>query len=116
MVDRYGTANSVGVRVCHGPVESVHDFRRFLKGEFDSDSNHGPKVSELIALQDRAHPPPLLIYGDLSSLNILIRGDKIVGIIGWEIAGWYAIYWEYVIASQVKPDEIFLARGGSANS
>jgi len=31
-------------------------------------------------------------HGDLSSLNVLVRGDQIVGIIDWETAGWYPSY------------------------
>jgi hypothetical protein len=36
-------------------------------------------------------------------LNILVRGDVIVGIVDWETAGWYPSYWEYTTASQVSP-------------
>ncbi len=64
-------------------------------------------MSELIALQDRAWPPTVFTHGDLSSLNILVRGDKIVGIIDWERAGWYPSYWEYTTASQVNPMNYF---------
>jgi aminoglycoside phosphotransferase len=96
-----------GSSMCHGPFESVHDFHRFLRGGFDADPNHYPEVSELIALQDRAWPPSIFTHGDLSSLNILVRDDKIVGIVDWETAGWYPQYWEYTTASQVNPMNIF---------
>ena len=49
------------------------------------------------------------MHGDLSSLNILVRGDEIVGIIDWETAGWYPSYWEYSTASQVNPENMFWA-------
>ena len=96
-----------GTSMCHGPFESVHDFHIYLRGGFNADPNHYPEVSELIALQDRAWPPPVFTHGDLSSLNILVRGDKIVGIIDWETAGWYPSYWEYTTASQVNPMNYF---------
>lgn len=96
-----------GTSMYHGPFESVHDFHRYLRGGLDADLNHYSDVSELIALQDRAWPPPVFTHGDLSSLNILVRGDVIVGIIDWETAGWYPSYWEYTSASQVSPMNYF---------
>ncbi|KAJ5719781.1 kinase-like protein [Penicillium malachiteum] len=51
--------------------------------------------------------PLRLTHGDLSSLNILVRGDYIVGIIDWETAGWYPSYWEYTSAHQVNPQNSF---------
>jgi hypothetical protein len=90
----------------HGPLKDIHDFHRYTRQGLEADPNHDPEVSELIALQDRAWPP-VLTYGDLSSLNILVRDDTIVGIIGWEMAGWYPSYWEYVTASQVNPWNLF---------
>jgi thiamine kinase-like enzyme len=96
-----------GTSMCHGPFESVHDFHRYLRGGFNADPNHYPEVSELIALQDRAWPPPVFTHGDLSSLNILVRCHKIVGIIDWETAGWFPSYWEYTTASQVSPMNYF---------
>ena len=92
-----------GKSMCHGPFESVHDFHRHLRGGLDADPNAFPEFNKLVALQDRAWPPPVFTHGDLSSLNILVRGDVIVGIIDWETAGWYPSYWEYTTASQVSP-------------
>ena len=40
---------------------------------------------------------PIVTHGDLSSFNILVRGDRVVGIIDWETAG-YPSYWEYSMA------------------
>lgn len=58
-------------------------------------------------LQDRPWPPPVFTHGDLSSLNILVRSDEVVGIIDWETAGWYPSYWEYTTACQVNPRNPF---------
>ncbi|TVY34260.1 hypothetical protein LSUB1_G006966 [Lachnellula subtilissima] len=96
-----------GTSMCHEPFESVHDFHKHLRGGFDADPNHYDEVSKLIALQDRAWPPPVFTHGDLSSLNILVCGDKITCIIDWETAGWYPSYWEYTAASQVSPMNYF---------
>jgi len=44
-------------------------------------------MQELIALQESVICPPVLTHGDLSSFNILLRDDEVVGIIDWEITG-----------------------------
>jgi hypothetical protein len=28
-------------------------------------------------------------------MNIITRGDEVVGIVDWETAGWWPEYWEY---------------------
>lgn len=96
-----------GKSMRHGPFESVHSFHRYLRNGSVAGPNHYPEVSELINLQEGAWPPPVFTHGDLSSLNILVRGDTIVGIIDWETAGWYPSYWEYTSASQVSPMNLF---------
>lgn len=35
-------------------------------------------------------------HGDVAPRNIIVRDDKVVGLIDWEDAGWYPEYWEYV--------------------
>lgn len=57
----------------------------------DFDSSLDPEVQELIRLQNKSWPF-VFTHSDLSSLNILVRGDNIVGIIDWETAGWYLSY------------------------
>lgn len=67
------------------------------------------EVRELIKQQDQDDDkwPLVFTHGDLSRLNILARGDDIVGIIDWETAGWYPSYWEYTTACQVNPQNSF---------
>lgn len=38
-------------------------------------------------------------HSDLQRKNIIMREDRTVMIIDWEAAGWYPVYWEYVIAT-----------------
>lgn len=90
-----------------GPFPSVHEFHRYLQGGLDANPNNPNDASELIAWQDKYQPTPVFTHGDLSSLNVLARGDKLVGIIDWETAGWYPSYWEYTTASQVNPQNSF---------
>lgn len=44
----------------------------------------------------------VLTHGDLSSLNILVKNDKVTGIVDWESSGWYPSYWEHITAMQVN--------------
>ena len=30
--------------------------------------------------------------------NILVRNDRVVGLLDWELSGWYPDYWEYTSA------------------
>ena len=86
------------------PFEDIPAFHRWLRRPalVIDDRNH-QEVNKLI----RAHENtdwalPVFTHGDLSSLNILVRGEKVVGIIDWETAGWYPSYWEFATASQVN--------------
>lgn len=52
-------------------------------------------VAELFSLLRQSNYELVLTHGDLSSLNVLVRRDEVVGIIDWETAGWFPSYWEY---------------------
>jgi RIO-like serine/threonine protein kinase len=41
----------------------------------------------MINQQNNSKWPLKFIHGDLSSLNIIVRGDTIVGLIDWQTAG-----------------------------
>jgi hypothetical protein len=64
-------------------------------------------VYQMIALQDGCQWALKLTRGDLSILNILARGDNVVGIIDWETAGFLPEYWEHTSACQVNPQDLF---------
>jgi fructosamine-3-kinase len=89
-----------------GPFSSVQDFHRHLREGIDFDPGLDLEIQELIKEHDRDWPI-VFTHGDLSSLNILVRGDDIVGIVDWETAGWYPSYWEYTTACQVNPQNSF---------
>ncbi|GKZ80700.1 hypothetical protein AnigIFM56816_004926 [Aspergillus niger] len=95
-----------GTSLRFGPFPSVQEFHRHLRGGMDFDPGLDPAIQELIRQHDRSFPIKFT-HGDLSSLNILARGDTIVGIIDWETAGWYPSYWEYTTACQVNPQNSF---------
>ena len=89
-----------------GPFDTIQDFHRHLRMGMDFESTPDPEIQDLIKQQQNSWPL-LLTHGDLSSLNIMARGDQIVGIIDWETAGWYPSYWEYTSACQVNPQNSF---------
>ncbi|KAE8149260.1 kinase-like domain-containing protein [Aspergillus avenaceus] len=95
-----------GTSLRFGPFSSVQSFHRHLRGGMDFDPRLDCEIKELIT-QHNCDWPIVFTHGDLSSLNILVRGDDIVGIIDWETAGWYPSYWEYTTACQVNPQNSF---------
>ena len=86
-----------------GPFKSIQDFHRYLRRNVDAHPNLPAEVKELISHHERMSPVLCFTHGDLSSFNILVRGDKVVGIIDWETAGWYPSYWEYTTAMNKNP-------------
>jgi aminoglycoside phosphotransferase len=76
---------------------------------WDADYTNFPDLAELIAFYQQAENEIVLTHGDLSSLNKLICGDDVVGIIDWETAGWFPVYWEYTTAKFVNPMNPFWA-------
>ncbi|KAJ5609518.1 hypothetical protein N7528_010085 [Penicillium herquei] len=71
-----------------GPFDSIQDFHRVYQTAW-----------RIMAFEIYSRRP--------EQLNILIRGDDIVGIIDWETSGWYPSYWEYTTACQVNPQNSF---------
>lgn len=89
-----------------GPFRDVVDFHRHLRQDFEPHAKLDPEINQLIAFQGGKWPL-VFTHGDLSSLNVLVRDDKIVGIVDWETAGWFPSYWEYTTACQVNPQNSF---------
>lgn len=94
-----------------GPFPDTQAFHRWLRRPtYESNEHYDPEVNEMIAMHERKDfGVPVFTHGDLSSLNILVRGEKVVGIVDWETAGWYPAYWEYTTASQVNFRNTFWA-------
>ena len=84
-----------------GPFRTVTDFHLSLRNNVTLQSLKSSKtlnpdeisdLKRLIAFHEREPRAPVLTHGDLSSLNILIRDDVVVGIIDWDTAGWLPYY------------------------
>ncbi|PSN70288.1 hypothetical protein BS50DRAFT_608843 [Corynespora cassiicola Philippines] len=88
-----------------GSFSTMQDFHRWLRQDLEP-SQIGPHVSAqevddlkaIIQKQDGDRPPPVFTHCYLSPFNIMVRGEEIVGLIDWEISGWYPAYWEYTCA------------------
>lgn len=82
-----------------GPFETVRDFHSWLRNGVEMGQDETASINDMIERQDKDDwPPTVFTHGDLNPGSILVRGDKIVGIIDWEFAGWYPHYWEYTSA------------------
>ncbi|KAF2765594.1 serine/threonine protein kinase [Teratosphaeria nubilosa] len=89
-----------------GPFTTIQDFHFWLRQGFSKSAMAGHddpdgelrEIEEMIELQDGPWPPPIFTHADLNPFNILLRGEKVVGIIDWGFSGWYSHYWEYTSA------------------
>ncbi|MCJ1439821.1 MAG: hypothetical protein MMC23_000302 [Stictis urceolatum] len=88
-----------------GPFKTIQDFHLWLREGMQPNQLKGREgdrdwqdVREMAAAQDGTWPSPVFTHADLSPFNILVRGDRIVGLIDWELSGWYPHYWEYTTA------------------
>ncbi|KAL8923766.1 MAG: hypothetical protein Q9208_004414 [Pyrenodesmia sp. 3 TL-2023] len=91
-----------------GPFKTIEEFHLHLREGWDRErcrtlpSDRRDEIYELVD-QHEGTWPICFTHGDLSSLNILARGDEVVGIVDWDTAGWYPSYWEYTTAWHVNP-------------
>ncbi|KAI1314076.1 kinase-like protein [Xylaria venustula] len=93
-----------------GPFRCIDDFHSQLRDNLplDIDPSDAPAdLLELFAFYEQPFTETRLTHGDLSSSNVLVKGDEVVGIVDWETAGWFPFYWEYVCAWNVNPQNKF---------
>ncbi|KAI6988861.1 hypothetical protein KC360_g7126 [Hortaea werneckii] len=93
-----------------GPFGGIDDFHKALVDHQDIGSvvdEDQEDLRELAAFYRQTWHQPVFTHGDLSSFNILCEGDKVVGIIDWETAGWLPAYWEYTTAWNANPQNAF---------
>ncbi|KAK4034128.1 kinase-like domain-containing protein [Parachaetomium inaequale] len=96
-----------------GPYDTVRGFHEALLGngmDLDIDYANLPGgVADLFGFYRQAGDQLVLTHGDLSSLNVMVERDEVVGIVDWETAGWFPPYWEYTCAKNVNPYNPFWA-------
>jgi hypothetical protein len=82
----------------YGPYEGEEAFRAGIAKSLRAcDAN--PAWTEVAISFVQAMPKHdriVLTHGDLVPRNILVRNGNVVGIVDWEMAGFYPEYWEYV--------------------
>ncbi|KAI0144356.1 kinase-like protein [Xylariaceae sp. FL1272] len=117
--NKHGVSNIVGGPIYDprlpspqttGPFSCIDDFHRQLRlnNPLDIDPERSPAdLLELFAFYRQPFADPVLTHGDLSSMNVLVKGDDVVGIVDWETAGWFPSYWEYACAWNVNPQNEF---------
>lgn len=86
-----------------GPFNTVQDFHRYIRRDHAAHPGNPAEINDLISYHEAMSPAVCFTHGDLSGLNILVRGDEVVGLIDWETAGWYPSYWEYTMAMNKNP-------------
>ncbi|KAI5800039.1 kinase-like domain-containing protein [Geopyxis carbonaria] len=91
----------------HGPFDNVQDFHRHLREGYEGRNEDPPDVRRLVEWHNQSCAKPTFTHGDLNTMNIIVRGDEVVGIIDWETAGWWPDYWEYTSAWHVNPYDEF---------
>lgn len=85
-----------------GPFKTIQDFHLWLREGLQPSQVEGREndpdwqnVRDMVAAQDTSCPPPVFTHADLTPFNVLLRGDRVVGLVDWEFSGWYPHYWEY---------------------
>ncbi|KAF2824557.1 hypothetical protein CC86DRAFT_421116 [Ophiobolus disseminans] len=86
-----------------GPFDSIRGFHSFPRGGIRASPDQIPEVNKLAEKHEKAQFSTRFTHGDLNSMNILVKGDSIVGIIDWDTAGWYPEYWEHTTAYNINP-------------
>jgi len=87
----------------HGPFDTVQDFHRHLRKGYEGGNEDTPDANRLVEWHNQSCGKPIFTHGDLSTMNIIVRGDEFVGIIDWKTAGWWPEYWAYTSAWHVNP-------------
>jgi hypothetical protein len=94
----------------HGLFDTVQDFHRHLREGYEGGNEDAPDANRLVEWHNQSRSKPIFTHRDLSTMNIIVRGDEVVGIIDWETAGWWPEYWEYTSAWHVNPYNEFRER------
>jgi len=94
-----------------GPFDTVMDFQRHMI--WNLRVTGGDPDKETLFQASNEDWPTCFTHADLNGGNVLVKGDKVSGILDWEMAGWYPVYWEYVLASNPSPFVAWRAQAGN---
>ena len=82
-----------------GPFYSLDSFHNFLRRGYSSKAFNGDCVKKVHEERPKSGTPYELkfTHGNLTPRNVLIdNAGRVCALIGWESAGWYPEYWDYV--------------------
>ncbi|KAE8352789.1 kinase-like protein [Aspergillus coremiiformis] len=81
-----------------GPYRTEKEFNDGLIRAMTMNQNNSWSVHVAKLIQAMPSHKIVLTHADFSPRNIIVRGDQVVGIVDWEMAGFYPEYWEYIKA------------------
>ena len=89
-----------------GPFKTEREFNLFLRNGNDSTENTEDEtlkrnLDTMIEMHKEAegrHLNTVFTHGDLSPSNVLVKDGKVVGLIDFEMSGFFPEYWEYTTA------------------
>jgi len=100
----YGGAGEKGM----GPFENERIFNLFLRNGMEPTAKMQNTAEETKAdfrslmdwhrAREERNPNTVFTHGDANPTNILVKGDKVVGLIYFEMSGFYPEYWEWTTA------------------
>lgn len=76
-----------------GPFQSHASFHTFLRGGVSLEDTAKIFGKEVAACHHNNYRT-LFSHADLAPRNIIIRKERIVGVVDWALAGWYPEYWD----------------------
>jgi len=89
-----------------GPFSNEEEFNLFLRNGITNtdsiiDAEKKAEIQKLIEMHtesEKEKTKTVFTHGDVNLSNILVKEGRVVGIVDWEMAGWYPEYWEYTTA------------------
>ncbi|KAM5492476.1 hypothetical protein McaMca56_007041 [Microsporum canis] len=76
-----------------GPFKSHSSFHAFLRGGVPLENTAKIYGDEVASCHSNNYLT-FFSHSDLAPRNIIIRHGRIVGVVDWELAGWYPEYWD----------------------
>jgi aminoglycoside phosphotransferase len=82
-----------GSETPHGPIKSDKEMEESLVSSLE----HIPKIASSRFIRRLPMCTPYtLTHGDLNIGNIVVKDGELAGILDWEYAGYFPVWWEYV--------------------
>jgi len=89
-----------------GPFTNEAEFNVFLRNGMTNtdsikDSGKQAEIQKLIEMHRESEgrkKKTVFTHADVNPSNILVKEGRVVGVVDWEMAGWYPEYWEYTTA------------------